>query len=132
MQAPCSFAPQRPDTPRDIYLLQRKEGKPGKGLGKTTGWIHRLTLRQRGVQAIPGVTYKSIEPGCLRIEVGGKEQLLEVDHVVFCSGQLSNNEAVASLESSGIPVQVIGGANVAYGIDAERAIREGFEWARSL
>lgn len=124
--------PQRPDTPREIFLLQRKEGKPGKGLGKTTGWIHRLTLRQRGVQAIPGVTYKAIEPSGLRIEVGGKEQFLKVDHVVFCSGQLSNNEAVSSLESSGIPIQVIGGANVAYGIDAERAIREGFEWARSL
>ena len=78
------------------------------------------------------MTYKAIEPRGLRIEVGGKEQFLEVDHVVFCSGQLSNNEAVASVESSGIPVKVIGGANVAYGIDAERAIREGFEWARSL
>ena len=116
----------------EIYLLQRKEGKPGKGLGKTTGWIHRLTLRQRGVKAIPGVTYKAIEPGGLRIEVAGKEQFLEVDHVVFCSGQLSNNEAVEALKAAGADVQVIGGANVAYGIDAERAIREGFEWARSL
>ena len=82
-------------------MLQRKEGKPGKGLGKTTGWIHRLTLRQRGVQAIPGVTYKAIEPGGLRIEVGGKEQFLAVDHVVFCSGQLSNNEAVATPNPQG-------------------------------
>ena len=89
-------------------------------------------MRQRGVQAIPGVTYKSIEPGGLRIEVGGKEQFLDVDHVVFCSGQLSNNEAVATLESTGIPVKIIGGAKEAYGIDAERAIREGFEWARAL
>ena len=101
-------------------------------MGKTTGWIHRLTLRQRGVQAIPGVTYKAIEPGGLRIEVAGKEQFLEVDHVVFCSGQLSNNEAVETLKATGIRVEVIGGAKVAYGIDAERAIREGFEWARSL
>ena len=124
--------PKRPETPREIYLLQRKEGKPGKGLGKTTGWIHRLTLRQRGVQAIPGVTYKAIEPSGLRIEVAGKEQFLEVDHVVFCSGQLSNNEAVEALKATGIRVEVIGGAKVAYGIDAERAIREGFEWARSL
>ena len=124
--------PKRAETPREIYLLQRKEGKPGKGLGKTTGWIHRLTLRQRGVQAIPGVTYKAIEPSGLRIEVAGKEQFLEVDHVVFCSGQLSNNEAVEALKATGIRVEVIGGAKVAYGIDAERAIREGFEWARSL
>ena len=124
--------PKRPETPREIYLLQRKEGKPGKGLGKTTGWIHRLTLRQRGVQAIPGVTYKAIEPSGLRIEVAGKEQFLVVDHVVFCSGQLSNNEAVETLKATGIRVEVIGGAKVAYGIDAERAIREGFEWARSL
>ena len=64
--------------------------------------------------------------------MAGKERFLEVDHVVFCSGQLSNNEAVESLKEAGAKVQVIGGANVAYGIDAERAIREGFEWARSL
>jgi len=124
--------PQRPDNGRTLYLLQRKEGKPGKGLGKTTGWIHRLTLRFRGVQAIAGVTYKAIEPTGLRIEVGDKEQFLELDTVVFCSGQLSNNEPVDALESTGIPVTVIGGAKEAYGIDAERAIREGFEWARSL
>ena len=124
--------PNRPATIRTIYLLQRKEGKPGKGLGKTTGWIHRLTLRQRGVKAIPGVTYKAIEPGGLRIEVEGIEQFLEVDHVVFCSGQLSNNEPVEAVAAMGLPVEVIGGAKVAYGIDAERAIREGFEWARSL
>jgi 2,4-dienoyl-CoA reductase (NADPH2) len=124
--------PQRPSNGRTLYLLQRKEGKPGKGLGKTTGWIHRLTLRFRGVQTIPGVTYKAIEPGGLRIEVGGEEQFLELDNVVFCSGQLSNNEPVDALEATGIPVTVIGGAKEAYGIDAERAIREGFEWARSL
>ena len=124
--------PQRPDNGRTLYLLQRKEGKPGKGLGKTTGWIHRLTLRFRGVQAISGVTYKAIEPNGLRIEVGGQEQFLELDTVVFCSGQLSNNEPVDALEATGIPVTVIGGAKEAYGIDAERAIREGFEWARSL
>ena len=123
--------PKRPSNGRTIYLLQRKEGKPGKGLGKTTGWIHRLTLRFRGVQAIPGVTYKAIEPTGLRIEVGGEEQFLELDNVVFCSGQLSNNEPVESLQSTGMPVTVIGGAKEAYGIDAERAIREGFEWARS-
>ena len=64
--------------------------------------------------------------------MGDKEQFLELDNVVFCSGQLSNNESVAALEATGIPVTVIGGAKEAYGIDAERAIREGFEWARSL
>ena len=84
------------------------------------------------MQAIPGVTYKAIEPGGLRIEVGGKEQFLDVDHVVFCSGQLSNAEPVAELQATGVPVTVIGGAKEAYGIDAERAIREGFEWARVL
>lgn len=124
--------PQRPANGRMLYLLQRKAGKPGKGLGKTTGWIHRLTLRFRGVKAIPGVAYKAIEPGGLRIEAGGEEQLLEVDTVVFCSGQLSNNEPLEALESTGVPVVVIGGAKVAYGIDAERAIREGFEWVRAL
>ena len=117
---------------RELYLLQRKEGKPGKGLGKTTGWIHRLTLRFRGVKSIPGVTYKAIEPTGLRMEVGGKDQFLEVDNVVFCSGQLSNNEPVEALKAAGADVEVIGGAKEAYGIDAERAIREGFEWARSL
>ena len=64
--------------------------------------------------------------------MGGEERFLEVDHVVFCSGQLSNNEPVEALKAAGADVQVIGGAKEAYGIDAERAIREGFEWARSL
>ncbi len=68
----------------------------------------------------------------MRIELARTAHVLEVDHVVFCSGQLANNEAVETLKATGIRVEVIGGAKVAYGIDAERAIREGFEWARSL
>jgi 2,4-dienoyl-CoA reductase (NADPH2) len=110
---------------RTIYLLQRKAEKLGKRLGKTTGWIHRLELRHRGVEMIGGVQYKAIDDEGLHIEVEGESRLLAVDSVVICAGQLSRRGLAAELETAGLPVHVIGGAKLAAELDAKRAILEG-------
>ncbi|MBP7502844.1 MAG: NADPH-dependent 2,4-dienoyl-CoA reductase, partial [Aquabacterium sp.] len=73
--------------PRQIYLLQRKTSKVGDGLGKTTGWIHRTSLKNRNVEMIAGATYNKIDDAGLHISVGGKDVLLPVDNVVLCAGQ---------------------------------------------
>jgi 2,4-dienoyl-CoA reductase (NADPH2) len=117
---------------REIWLLQRKAGTPGKSLGKTTGWIHRLGLRQRGVKMLGGVTYERIDDDGLRISVDGKERLLDVDHVVICAGQVSNRDLADAMEAKGISCHIIGGAQKAAELDAKYAIREGSELAATL
>jgi 2,4-dienoyl-CoA reductase (NADPH2) len=114
---------------RDIWLLQRKLSKPGKGLGKTTGWIHRLSLRKRGVKMMGGVQYKRIDEFGLHIEHDGKDKLLEVDNVIICAGQLPRRDLQESLKASGVKVHLIGGADVAAELDAKRAIKQGTELA---
>ena len=121
-----------PPLARKIWLLQRKKTKPGKGLGKTTGWIHRLSLRNRGVIMMGGVQYKRIDEFGLHIVHDGKEKLLEVDHVVICAGQLSRRDLQEGLKASGASVHLIGGADVAVELDAERAIRQGAELAAAI
>ena len=116
-------------TNRQISLLQRKKSKVGKGLGKTSGWVHRANLVKHGVSMIPGVTYKSITDEGLLIEVNGNEQMLDVDNVIICAGQESNRELQQALESGGVGVHLIGGANVAAELDAKRAIRQAAELA---
>ena len=117
---------------REIWLLQRKSSKPGKGLGKTTGWIHRLSLRKRGVKMLGGVQYKRIDEFGLHIEHDGKDKLLEVDNVIICAGQLPRRDLQESLQASGVKVHLIGGADVAAELDAKRAIRQGTELAAVL
>ncbi len=117
---------------REIWLLQRSEGKPGAGLGKTTGWVHRLNLKRHGIKSLSGVGYVRIDDAGLHIEQDGKVQVLEVDNVVICAGQLENRELAAELESNGITAHLIGGANIAGELDAKRAIREGCELAARL
>ncbi|MCW8833417.1 MAG: NADPH-dependent 2,4-dienoyl-CoA reductase, partial [Colwellia sp.] len=114
---------------RQITLLQRKSTKVGKGLGKTSGWVHRANLAKHGVNMIPGVTYKSISDEGLLIEVNGKEQLLDVDNVIICAGQEPNRDLQQALEQGGVKVHLIGGANVAAELDAKRAIRQAAELA---
>lgn len=114
---------------RQITLLQRKKSKVGKGLGKTSGWVHRANLLKNGVKMVPNVSYKSISDDGLLIEVDGKEQLLEVDNVIICAGQEPNRDLQKSLESGGLNVHLIGGANVAAELDAKRAIRQAAELA---
>jgi 2,4-dienoyl-CoA reductase (NADPH2) len=114
---------------RQITLLQRKATKVGKDLGKTSGWVHRANLIKHGVKMLPGVSYKSITDNGLLIEIDGKEQLLAVDNVIICAGQESNRELQQALESGGMGVHLIGGANVATELDAKRAIRQAAELA---
>lgn len=114
---------------RQITLLQRKATKVGKDLGKTSGWVHRANLIKHGVKMLPGVSYKSITDDGLLIEIEGKEQLLAVDNVIICAGQESNRELQQALESGGMSVHLIGGANVATELDAKRAIRQAAELA---
>jgi len=114
---------------REIYLLQRKSSKVGAGLGKTTGWIHRATLKKNGVKMIAGVSYKSIDDQGLQIEVDGKEQLLDVDNVIVCAGQESERSLYQQLLDQQVSVHLIGGANVAAELDAKRAIRQAAELA---
>jgi 2,4-dienoyl-CoA reductase (NADPH2) len=117
---------------RKVYLLQRKPGKPGKDLGKTTGWIHRLRLKRKGVQMLGGVTYGAIDDSGLHIQVGGEDKLLEVDRVVICAGQTPRRDLEPQLRELGVKVHIIGGARDAAGLDAQRAINEGCRLAARL
>ena len=117
---------------REIWLLQRKTSKPGKGLGKTTGWVHRLSLRKRGVKMLAGVNYRHIDEFGLHIEHDGKEKLLEVDNVIICAGQLPCRDLQEPLKSAGLTVHLIGGADVAAELDAKRAIKQGSELAAGI
>jgi len=115
--------------PRKIYLLQRKTSKVGDGLGKTTGWIHRTGLKNRGVEMIPGVQYRKIDDAGLHITVGDKDMTLPVDNIIVCAGQDPNRELQAALEEKGVRVHLIGGADKAAELDAKRAIKQGTELA---
>ena len=122
-----------PETsPRTIYLMQRKAGKLGAGLGKTTGWIHRQSLRKRKVHQISEVAYQRIDDAGLHITVKGEPQVLAVDHVVVCAGQLPLRELEEPLRAAQVNVHLIGGAKLASELDAKRAIKEGLEVARAL
>ncbi len=122
-----------PAVPREVWLLQRKPGKPGKGLGKTTGWIHRARLQQRGVQAIGGVEYLGIYDAGLHLRLpDGGEQVLDVDNVVLCAGQESLRELEDELLGAGVAVHRVGGADVAAELDAKRAIDQATRLAAEL
>jgi 2,4-dienoyl-CoA reductase (NADPH2) len=125
--------PQAAVPARAIFLLQRKSTRPGAGLGKTTGWVHRTVLARKGVVMLAGVTYERIADAGLHITVGGQARLLEVDNVVICAGQESLAELMPPEGTRGGPAfHVIGGAALAAELDAKRAIREGAELAARL
>ncbi|MEM7240319.1 MAG: NADPH-dependent 2,4-dienoyl-CoA reductase, partial [Pseudomonadota bacterium] len=127
--------PQPEHAIREIMLLQRKSKKHGAGLGKTTGWIHRASLKMKAVQMIGGVNYEEICDEGLRISRGDAREhpeLLEVDNVVLCAGQVPMNALVGPLEEKGIRTHVIGGADVAAELDAKRAIDQGSRLAAEL
>ncbi|OUZ12132.1 NADPH-dependent 2,4-dienoyl-CoA reductase [Aeromicrobium sp. PE09-221] len=127
-----TLAPPR----RQVTLLQRKTTSLGKGLGKTTGWVHRTTLRDSGVEMVRGVTYDRIDDAGLHITVGiddtREHRVLDVDTIVLCTGQESVRELVEPLEAAGATVHVIGGADVAAELDAKRAIRQATELAARI
>lgn len=120
---------------RQVYLLQRKASQPGKGLGKTTGWIHRAALKKKKVEMMASVNYDAIDARGLHISFGEKRDkptLLEVDTIVLCSGQVSLRELEAPLLAAGIKTHVIGGAYEAGELDAKRAIDQGTRLALRL
>jgi len=119
-------------SPREIFLLQRTEGKQGERLGKTTGWIHRASMKMKRVKQLSGVVYERIDDQGFHISIAGKSQCLEVDHVVVCAGQLSFRELEAPLLQAGIKAHVIGGADVAAELDAKRAIDQGVRLAANM
>ena len=130
-------AATRPPKTREITMLQRKTGvkKMGAGPGKTTGWIHKAVLGQHAVKMLAEVEYVKVDDLGLHIRVAGEAQILNVDHVILCAGQVSVNE-LAKLDDKGQPLDsryhVIGGAKFAGELDARRAIREGAELAARL
>lgn len=111
--------------PRQAWLLQRSKGKVGERLGKTTGWAHRLTLKNRGVQMWSSVQYHKIDDAGLHLTVNGATQVLEVDNVIICAGQDPLHSLQVPLEQAGVRVHRIGGAKLAAELDAKRAIEEG-------
>jgi len=123
-------APEPSD--REIYLLQRTPGTPGKRLNKTTGWVHRASLKMKQVKMIGAVSYECIDDAGFHIVVDGKPMTLEVDNVVVCAGQESRRDLHAVLQTAGVPVHLIGGADVAAELDAKRAIAQGTRLAASL
>jgi len=126
---------------REVTLLQRKPGRTGQTLGKTTGWIHRATLKMKHVQMVTGVNYESIDPlpsgeGVgLAVSVGEDRknaQVLEFDTIVLCTGQEPLRELFAPLQQAGVAVHLIGGAFEAGELDAKRAIDMGTRLAATL
>ncbi|HEY5782892.1 MAG TPA: NADPH-dependent 2,4-dienoyl-CoA reductase [Lysobacter sp.] len=127
------LTPPRPEPPaREVWLLQRSPGKPGARLGKTTGWIHRATLKAKRVRMLGGVEYLGVDDEGLHIRVDGSDQTLPVDQVVICAGQEPFKPLQSELAASGLPVHVIGGAEVAAELDAKRAISQGTRLAATL
>jgi len=114
--------PQPEPSPREIFLLQRKTTKVGAGLGKTTGWAHRVGLLAKGVTMIPGVSYDKIDDEGLHITVDGNSQVLSVDNIIICAGQEPMRDIVEGLN---MPYHLIGGADEALELDAKRAIDQG-------
>ncbi|MAM24762.1 MAG: NADPH-dependent 2,4-dienoyl-CoA reductase, partial [Rhodobacteraceae bacterium] len=127
--------PQPHAPAREVTMLQRKTSKVGKGLGKTTGWIHRASLTMKAVKMIAGVNYEKIDDEGLHISFGEARenpQVIEADTIVLCAGQLSDRSLADALEAKGRSCHVIGGADVAAELDAKRAINQGTRLAAAL
>ncbi|MEU6082598.1 NADPH-dependent 2,4-dienoyl-CoA reductase [Streptomyces sp. NPDC047108] len=124
--------PRRTKPSRTVHLLQRKTGKVGAGLGKTTGWIHRAELRHRGVTTVAGATYHEIDDEGLHVTIEGERRILDVDTVVVCTGQEPRRDLYEDLRAQGREAHIIGGADVAAELDAKRAILQGTELAAAL
>ena len=128
-------APQAEPSPRHVYLLQRKQERVGKRLGKTTGWVHRAALTMKGVEPITGVNYEKIDDDGLHISFGEQREnprVLNVGTVVICAGQDPVRELADELGARGVTTHVIGGAEEAAELDAKRAIDQGTRLAARL
>ena len=128
-----SLARPRPEAPaRSVWLLQRSSGKPGARLGKTSGWVHRATLKAKKVQMLGEVEYLGVDEAGLKIRIAGVEQVLPVDQIVVCAGQEPRRDLHAALLATGVTAHLIGGADVATELDAKRAIDQGSRLATAL
>ncbi|MGI5220977.1 FAD-dependent oxidoreductase [Nocardia sp. CA-290969] len=128
-------APRPGPAAREVVLLQRKDAPFGKGLGKTTGWVHRAALKAKGVRQIGGVNYERIDDAGLHISFGPKHErpeVLRVDNVIVCAGQESVRDLESELTGAGVTVHLIGGAELAAELDAKRAIDQGTRLAARL
>ena len=122
-----------PEPPlREVWLLQRKEGRLGAGLNKTTGWVHRATLKSKRVKMLAQVVYERFDAQGLHVSIAGAAQILPVDNVVICAGQEPNRQLADALLAAGMTVHVIGGADVAAELDAKRAIAQGTRLASAM
>ena len=120
---------------RQVTLLQRKNERLGRRLGKTTGWIHRAAMKMKQVEMIGGVNYERIDDRGLYVSFGETREnptLIEADTIVLCAGQQSERSLADALISQGIECHVIGGADVASELDAKRAINQGTRLAAAL
>lgn len=124
--------PQHDAPARQVTMLQRSPGVMGKSLGKTTGWVHRIELKERGVEQISGVTYRHIDDEGLHILVGGEPRVIAADTIVLCAGQVEEAGLVRQLKTSPVPVHIIGGAKLAAELDAKRAIDDGVRLGANL
>jgi len=114
---------------REVYLLQRKATGLGKGLGKTTGWVHRIDLKKKGVKMVPDCEYLKIDDEGLHLNIAGEKTILKVDNVIICAGQEPLRQLVEGLNK---PYYLIGGADVAAELDAKRAIDQGMKIAMEI
>jgi len=119
-------------SPREVWLLQRTPGTPGKRLNKTTGWVHRAALKMKKVTMLGGVGYERIDDEGLHVSIDGKPQVIPADHVVVCAGQEPRRDLFEALKAANIDVHLIGGADVAAELDAKRAIAQGTKLALQL
>ena len=117
---------------REVWLLQRSEGTPGKRLNKTTGWVHRAALKMKNVKMLGGVSYERIDDDGLHVTIEGKPQVIKVDNVIVCAGQEPRRDLHDAVKAMGIHVHLIGGADIAAELDAKRAIAQGTRLAAVL
>ncbi len=124
--------PEVHPSPREVFMFKRSKGKFGGKLGKTTGWIHRSTLKKKNVQFINQVQYTKIDDVGLHYIQNEEQKVIEVDTIIICAGQVPLKELLAPLEEKGMKIHVIGGADFASELDAKRAINQGCRLAASL
>tara|TARA_R110002126_G_scaffold177321_1_gene326201 strand:+ start:13813 stop:15840 length:2028 start_codon:yes stop_codon:yes gene_type:complete len=124
--------PEKPHAAREVYLLQRKKDKMGGRLGKTTGWIHRMSLKHRAVNMMPGVSYQHIDDDGLHIMINNEPKVLAVDSIIVCAGQEEMKGLYQPLKHAGRSVHLIGGAFKALELDARHAINQASRLAAVL
>ena len=127
-----NITPEFDPSPREIFMFKRSKGKFGGNLGKTTGWIHRSSLKKKKVQFIGEVSYTKIDDKGLHYIQNKENKVLDVDNVVICAGQIPFKELYQTLLDAGKIVHLIGGADFASELDAKRAINQGARLAASL